>query len=653
MSDDPASFAESADGPNAWPFEPETRAALLRLALDLPASPGVYLMKSQDGRVIYVGKAKNLPKRVSSYFRTKTLSARISLLVSHIRAFDFMVTATEKEALILENSLIKKHRPKFNVVLRDDKTYPSLRLSASDPFPRLEIVRRPAKDGSTIFGPFPSSGALRETLKLVERLFPLRKCARPDVKKTGRPCLNYQIGRCCGPCRPEFTEEEYRQLAEQVRLFFKGRRNDLVASLEQAMRQSAARYDFEAAAKLRDRLADVRQTLEKQSMVLGEDLDLDVWALAAKAGFVQAAVLTLRSGVVTGCRPLSVEGLALADEKALLSLMGQYYAEGGWAPDELLLPLKLPAGEAALFLDWLGGFKGGPVKAGVPARDEERLKLLRLAEDNARAALDERLERLAGARGTLAEIMSRLHLPAVPRRIECFDLAHLQGQAAVAGLVVMEEGELKKGQYRKFRIKQALGGDDYGGLQEVVKRRFRPGRADPVKAPDLLLIDGGRGQLTAVMAAFEELALQPPALAGIAKDREGGGPDRIFLPGRKNPADLRPGSAGLLLLAKLRDEAHRFCRTYHHDLRTKEMLASPLAGVKGLGPAKLKLLRASYPSLADLDAASEADLQAKLRLPQAAVEELKAQVRRQMAGGQSRTPPKKARPDASSDAGPG
>jgi excinuclease ABC subunit C len=579
-------------------------------------------MKDLSGSIIYVGKAKILPKRVSSYFRDQAPSVRIGLMVSQVESFDFVVTTNEKEALLLENSLIKKHLPKYNVILRDDKTYPSLRLSVKDPFPRLEIVRRPLRDGSIIFGPFPSSGSLRETLKMVNRLFPLRKCKREDVKKTDRPCLNFQIGQCTGPCRPEVTSEEYRQLTDQVRLFFRGRKNELVKRLETDMFQAAEKLDFETAATLRNRLHDVRRTLERQTIALSEAADIDVWALERQGDFGQAVVLNVRSGAVTGCRPLAAEGTLGGDLEAIISLITQYYGDSEMAANEILLPALPPGPEIALTAGWLSGLKGSPVKITTTARGE-KLRLLEMASENARVTLEERLERLTRTRGVMAELMARLQLPSIPKRIECFDLAHIQGTNVTAGMVVMEEGEFKKSQYRKFKINQAKGGDDYAGLTEVIGRRFRPDRPQAWPNPDLLLIDGGRGQLTAVLAAFDELGTTPPPLAGIAKERGSVGADRIFLPGRKNPVDLKPGSASLLLLMKLRDEAHRFCRSYHHTLRTKELLTSLFSGIKGLGPARLKALTAACPTLESILAASDTQLTQITRLGPEGLKEIK------------------------------
>ncbi|MDR1314842.1 MAG: excinuclease ABC subunit UvrC [Deltaproteobacteria bacterium] len=583
---------------------------LHKQALALPASPGVYLMLDAKAKVIYVGKAKILPRRVSSYFRATGLTPRIGLLVSRIRSFEFVVTNTEKEALILENSLIKKHKPRYNVLLRDDKTYPSLRLSVNEPFPRLEIVRRPARDGSVIYGPFPSAGALGQTLKMVSRLFPLRRCRRPDVKKVARPCLNFQLGLCCGPCRPDYTEEEYRSITDGVRLFFRGRREELLKGLKSEMKRKADAFDFEAAAVLRDRAYDLERTLERQLVASFGDRDLDAWALAREGGFTGGAVLNVRGGAVTGCQPLMADG-APAEEEApevLAALIAQYYGQKNAPPPEILVPLALPREEEGALAEYLQSLAGKAVKFLAPKRGDPA-KLLEMAAENARVTLSERLARMAKTTGALAELKAKLYLDKIPRRLECFDLAHLQGEAAGAGMVVMEEGDFRKSQYRVFKIKEAKGGDDYEGMREVMRRRFRPGR-DPAKwpPPDLLVLDGGLGQLSSALKAFQDLGVSRPPMCGITKDRLHRGPDRIFLPGRRNPADLKPGSAGLLILAKLRDEAHRFSRTYHHGMRSKAMAMSAFSGIKGLGPARLKSLLKLRPTLEDLSGASDSEM---------------------------------------------
>ena len=589
-----------------------TMEEIRRKALSLPPSPGVYLMKGRAAEVLYVGKAKILPRRVASYFQKTPSSARLSLLVSRIEDFDFVVTATEKESLILENRLIKKFRPKFNIILRDDKTYPSLRLTAED-FPRLEVVRRPGRDGSTIFGPFPSSVALRETVKSALRLFPLRQCRRPEVKNIDRPCLNFQMGRCLGPCRPEVTQAEYQKLTEEVRLFFRGRGRELVNRLTAEMKVAAERYDFEAAARLRDRINSIDKTLERQMVDQADsDRDLDVFGFHRRDGVLEGALVLVRQGAVTGCLPLEAagSGLGTEEEEDELSLLTQYYGGGAPVPEEIIWPGSLGVEILETMTGWLTALKGRKVKIHQPQRGA-RLKLLDMARENARVSLDDRLNRLGRNQGVMVEMKARLALDKAPRRLECLDLAHLLGANAVAGLVVMEDGEWRKEHYRRFRLKEAQGGDDYGGIREVVARRFSH---EDWPEPDLLLIDGGRGQLAAALAAFADLGRQPPPLAAIAKVRQEGDIDRIFRPGRKNPADLKSGSAVLLLLARLRDEAHRYAGAYHRQLQARAFLASPLLDAPGLGPAKRKKLLARFESLESLARAEAAEIQAAAAL---------------------------------------
>ncbi|MDR1577449.1 MAG: excinuclease ABC subunit UvrC [Deltaproteobacteria bacterium] len=605
----------------------ERLSRLRRKARDLPPSSGVYLMIDADSRIIYVGKAKILPRRVSGYFQ-KNLPPRVALMVSQIESFEFVVTNTEKEALILENNLIKKHRPRFNVILRDDKTYPSLRLNHHEPYPFLEIVRRPVKDGSIIYGPFPSVGALRETIRLANRLFPLRKCRRPEVKKVSRPCLNYQMGRCVGPCRPEMSQTEYQAIAERVRLFFRGESEKLTEDLTRAMVEAAERLDYEAAAKARDSLRDIKTTLERQVVAKVHGQDRDAWGLVVKDGVAQAAVLTIRAGVVTGCRPVWAEGEG-APNQILLSLLTQYYGQGHFVPQRIWLPEDLGSEREGLE-DWLSAL-GQPVKIGE-YRGEDGRRILAMAQENARVSLEERLEQSLKTQGAMVELKARLDLAIIPRRLECFDLAHLQGQATTAGMVVMEAGELKKEAYRRFKIKADVGGDDYAGLKEVLTRRFDPNK-EPNKwpNPDLVVVDGGLGQLSAALLAFKELNIPPPPLVGIAKDRTGGGPDRIFKPNRKNPVDLRPGSAGLLVLAKLRDEAHRYCRSYHHLLRSKSQVESLFDGLKGIGPRRRQAILNKFVTLEAIAQATPSEILDVAHLPSETLLELRKRIEKRLA----------------------
>lgn len=604
---------------------PENIGKIERLkhqALNLPAAPGVYLMKNKNSQVIYVGKAKLLPRRVGSYFQRPNLTPRLSLMIGQVEDFDFLVTATEKEALILENSLIKKYRPKFNVILRDDKTYPSLRLALKEDFPRLEIVRKVKKDGAAVFGPFPSGHALKETLWLLRRLFPLRQCRRPEVKNTARPCLNYQLGRCLGPCRPEVTPEEYRRLCDQVVMFFQGRHQALIARMTKDMKTASENLEFEKAAKIRDRLNSVSRTLERQAVAQVDDKDQDVFSLVERGGQALAAVMHLRGGLVLGHEPLNLAGAGVAPDdlnEMLAELISRYYSRDTYIPHEVLLPTPLEEQERLLLEEWLGGLKGRQVRLTHPQRGPKR-RLLNIAVQNALAALEEKLKKAGREQAARDELKARLRLPGPPERLECFDLSHWQGRSAVAGMVVMENGQWRKAHFRRFKIKQARGGDDYAGLREVIARRYRH---EDWPRPDLLLIDGGKGQLASALAAFRQLDLTPPPLAAIAEAREAGQIDRIFIPNRKNPVDLAKGSPGLSLLIRLRDEAHRYAGDYQRRLRGAELVKSPLSQVVGLGPKRRKELLDAFGSWEKVGQASLEEIQARTSLPAKTIAALK------------------------------
>jgi excinuclease ABC subunit C len=413
-----------------------------------------------------------------------------------------------------------------------------------------------------------------------------------------------------------------------VRLFFQGKKEELIRSMETEMSSLSKSLRFEEAAAIRDRLYDLRKTLERQVVAgVGEE-DLDVWALRQKDGFSGGAVLALRSGSLTGCQPIFADGEILEEEKdmgKLLSvLMGQFYGPDNPPPKEIILPVLPPREERELLNDFLKGLTGGAVKLSL-SKKGARKKLMEMAGENAKLILEERLLRLTKTKGSMTEIQNKLRLPKIPRRIECFDLAHIQGDSATAGMVVMEEGEFKKSAYRRFKIKMAKGGDDYAGMREVIKRRFSHDSKDEKWTfPDLLLLDGGRGQIASAIKAFNDLSQIPPPMAGITKDRLHGGPDRIFLPGRKNPADLKPGSAGMLVLQKLRDEAHRFSRGYHHLLRSEKMRESLFSGIKGLGPLRQKALAKAYDSLEEILAASDQELQKLVPIGPEGIKELRS-----------------------------
>jgi excinuclease ABC subunit C len=578
-------------------------------AAAMPDSPGVYQMKDASGRIIYVGKAKSLPKRVSSYFQKSGHSYRIADMVSKVHDVDFIVTDTEQEALILENTLIKKHKPKYNVILRDDKTYPSLRLNVQDTYPRLEVVRRVKKDGAVYFGPFSSATAMRKTLALVQRIFPLRQCKRPDVKAVDRPCLNHELGRCLGPCGDHATPEEYRAVVDEVIMFFQGRNQGLVDIIKKRMQEAAERLDFEAAARYRDRLTYINRTLEKQKVVSSDLKDRDVIGLAHDRGQNLAVILYVRRGAVHGSRNLPLGAGAEANAETLESLISQYYGKDTFVPEEVLLPAPIENQE--LLQDWLSEKKGRVVKILWPQRGDKK-KLVDLAAENAATALTERLRAVDLGADALYELQRKMGLPNLPRRIEGYDMSTLRGQAAVGAMVVLEDGHWQKSDYRRYRIKNASGQDDYAMMSEVLTRRLAK---DDLPRPDLMLLDGGRGQLGMALAVVRDLNIEnPPPMAGLAKGKEGDA-DKVYLPGRVNPVDFRADNPGLLLLMRIRDESHRYVRTFHHRIRAKDAAHSELEDIPGVGPGRRKKLLTYFGSMENIKKASLTDLEAVLSHP--------------------------------------
>ncbi|MBW2062135.1 MAG: excinuclease ABC subunit UvrC [Deltaproteobacteria bacterium] len=586
----------------------KTKAAIL------PEAAGVYLMKDARDRVIYVGKAKSLRKRVISYFQKGPSSSKTFKLMNQIKDLEYIQTDTEKEALILENSLIKKHRPRFNVNLRDDKTYPYIRLNIPHPYPRLEVVRRIKRDGALYFGPFSSSSSMRRTMRLIQRLFPLRQCRRADVKAVDRPCLNYQLGRCSAPCVGYISQEDYQALVEEVALFFQGRNKRLMELLEQKMQESSRQLDFEAAAWYRDRLADIKKTLEQQKMVSLNTGDQDVIGLAQDRGQGMAVMLFVRRGVLLGHRNFYLGATAAPSHEVVESLLGQYYSLDNLIPDEILVPVKLEHAEA--LQEWLKEKKAGGVHVKSPVRGAKK-KLVELAATNAVTALAQRMQAAELGAEVQLELQKKLNLPEPPHRIEAFDLSALQGDEPVGAMVVFEDRAWRKSDYRRFRIKSASGQDDYAMMYEVVRRRLQ---REDLARPDLMLLDGGRGQLSMALAVIKDLKIQdPPPLAGLAKgrDRE---PDRVWLPGRKNPVNFRPGAPGLLFLMRIRDEAHRYAQAYHRRLRRKKGVRSVLDQIPGVGPARRKVLLKHFGSIQAIKAASIDDLAEAKGLSEAVAE---------------------------------
>ena len=593
--------------------------ALLSAALEaklkhLPENPGIYLLKDGRSRVLYVGKARSLRARVRSYFQsTQNLDPKTRSLMEQVADLDYIATDTEVEALILENNLIKYYRPKFNVRLRDDKSYPYLKVTLNEDYPRVLLTRSLKSDGARYFGPYTDVGALRDTMRLLEKVFSLRSCKQSRLSQRGRPCLNAHIGRCLAPCTGEVSREDYAGIVDQVVLFLEGRTDFLLQEIKRRMEEAAAGLNFEQAARLRDQMKAVAAVVEKQKMVSTRGADQDVVGLAL--GFQEAAaqVFFFREGKLVGRENfwLSINEGSIAAE-VLAAFLKQYYASVESVPPLVLLPEALPPEEEALLSEWLRQKRGGGLRLLVPRRGERR-QLVELAQKNAQLVLRQKLQaEAASARQrelVLAQLQQDLDLASPPRRIEGYDISNLQGREAVGSMVVFQEGEPLRSEYRRFRIRTVEGPDDYASLAEVIRRRFKRGLEGEEKFadfPDLVLVDGGRGQVTAAVQAMESLGLGLPCI-GLAKEQE-----RVFPAGRGEPLVLPLNSPSLQLLQRVRDEAHRFALEAHRRQRGQAAIKSSLEDIPGIGPRRRRSLLRHFGSL---DRIRQAGVEELARVP--------------------------------------
>ncbi len=586
----------------------DLKANLIERVKGLPDRPGVYVMKDSSGRVIYVGKASSLRNRVRSYFQSSAgLSKRIQVLIDRIADFEYIVTDSEVEALILENNLIKKHRPGFNVRLRDDKTYPFIKITLAEDFPRVIVTRRVEPDGSRYFGPYTDVGAMRETLRFLRRLFAIRSCSR-EISETKprkmRPCLNYHIKQCLSPCSGRISKEAYMQLVNRIILFLEGHQDEVVRSLKEEMQAASDALDFERAASIRDAVRAIERVAERQKVVLASSSDIDVIGYFRDEGDACALVFFVRSGKLMGRERFFISDTAeVSDSEILTAFIKQYYSEASFIPDEVLLPMK-PHDEEAISM-WLREKKGRKVSIRVPKRGDKK-QLVSMATDNARLSLEEeKLKAMQDAMvkdAAVLELKEVLELPRLPRRIEAFDISTIQGSHAVGGMVVFESGRPVKSAYRRFKIKTVDGQDDYGMMHEIISRRYRRiveqgGTRNQV--PDLIIIDGGRGQLNAGLRALAQVGAEDIPTISLAESHE-----LIFVDGRDEPIALPEDSKALLLLRRIRDEAHRFAVSYHRQLRTKRSMLSELEEIPGIGKKRLKALLTAFGSLKGVRAAS-------------------------------------------------
>jgi excinuclease ABC subunit C len=565
-------------------------------------------MKDSTGKILYVVKGKDLRKRVLSYFREKDhSSAKIRVLVNKVSDLDFIITDSEKEALILESNLIKHHRPRYNVVLRDDKRYLVLRLDPKEDYPRLTLVRRIRNDGALYFGPYASAHAVRQTLKVLHGMFPLRQCSGRKFKSRQRPCLNHQMGRCLGLCAGTITPEEYEAVVEQAVLFLKGRTQDLQMKLRQEMEGAAAGLEFEKAAMYRDRLKAVEKTLEKQLMVSSRLQDQDVIGTHELGENLSLAVLFIREGCMVGSRTFVFKDSKNSAPEVVRSFILQYYDKGRSIPAEILI--SEPLLEQDLLAEWLSDLKEKRVTLRVPKRGEGR-NLLSLACKNAANYLMSEMQKPTDPLAALERLQQRLGLESFPHRLECVDISNFRGQFPVGSLVVFEDGEPNKSAYRRYRIRDVVQIDDPAMMAEVIRRRFTDGR-DARVLPDLLVVDGGKAQLNQAMAILDDLDLKGmvPVVALAKKQRpakqvEPGQSDRLYLAGRKTPLLLSNDPPLLFLLGRLRDEAHRFAIEYYQKRHRKSTLHSRLDEIPGIGPKRRRALIQYFGSVKQLSKAT-------------------------------------------------
>ncbi len=580
----------------------------------LPDKPGVYLLKDDAGRVLYVGKAQSLRNRVRQYWQAGRSAAplRIESAIDQVADVETTLTDTVSEALLLEANLIKRFQPRFNVRLKDDKSYPFIKVTLADDFPRIERTRKLPPDGSRYFGPYASASSVDESMNLIRRIFPFRTCTieiREGQRALERPCLLYHIKRCQGPCIEAVDRAAYRRDIDQVMLFLEGHQEQVSRSLRAEMVVASDSLQFERAAALRDKVRSIERTMESQKMAGFARRVLDVlgYARAGKEAAVQ--LFAIRDGKTTSRDIFLLENLAdESDAEALTSFVKLYYARAGSIPPRVLVPFVLP--EAAELEEFLAARAGRKVELTRPQRGEGR-QIMELAARNAGEALAREQVRWLADQGkterALAELAEALALPAPPARIECYDISTIQGTASVGSMVVFEDGQPRSGEYRRFRIREVVGQDDFASHQEVLRRRFRravamgEGTAEQLRwrLPDLVIIDGGKGQVSAAREVLDELGLHDLPMAGLAKERE-----ELFLPGRHEPVVLPATSGALYLLQRLRDEAHRFAITYHRQVRARAATRSALDDLPGIGPARKRALLRVFGSSRGLRGAS-------------------------------------------------
>ena len=544
--------------------------------------PGVYQMLGKL-EVLYVGKARDLRKRLAQYAHySGSAHSKTAVMLSHVRRVETILTTTEKEALILEASLIKKYRPRYNVILRDDKNYPLIKVTTREEWPRVVVTRKRIRDGNRYFGPFSSSSGMRTTLKLLYSMFPLRRCK--TMHQRSRPCLNYQMGRCLAPCTDQVDQESYREMVGEVLLLLEGKNKTIIGRLTGKMKIAAGNLDFEQAALLRDQIAGLERTLEHQVVAADHALDQDVFGLARHGASVGVALLFIRAGLISGSQSFFIADPLGNDGRILSETIMQYYSARRQPPRELLLPIAIE--DEPLVTEQLRELREGPVTLRVPQRGK-RMQLMQMAATNAQQVFSEQAKKQKAWEILSRTLQHKLRLQNIPSHIECLDISNLSGKQAVGSLICFFEGDPEKSRYRHYRISGKDEPDDYAMMREVLERRMETG-LEKNNLPDMLLLDGGKGQLNIgieVLSRFE--LLNQIDLVAIAKEKQEEG-EKLFRPGRKNPILLPSHAPALLYLMRVRDESHRFGITFHRSLRNTNTLRSPLDTITGIGPKRKK-----------------------------------------------------------------
>jgi excinuclease ABC subunit C len=573
----------------------------------LPHRPGVYIYRDAAKNIIYVGKASDLHQRVRSYFQSPAkLTPKTQRLVEHIADIDFYIASSEQEALIMECNFIKQYHPRYNVMLKDDKSFPYLKIDVKEEWPRVYVTRRFEQDGGRYFGPFSNSGSVKQTLRILKRLFPLRFCSKDITGKASRPCLEYHLGHCLAPCTGNVRPEDYAQVIKEVTLFLEGKRDNVIKELQAKMSRASEAMDFENAARIRDQIQSMHEVIEgeKVAAVIRGEEDVIAFVQEGDQAFVQ--VLFVRDNKLTGREGFLMQGARQEEPIQIMTgFIKQYYSSSTQIPPLLLI--QYPVEDKDVIREWLKGKRGGAVDIEVPRRGLKK-QLIDIAAENARQGFEQiKIKELTSGKSlddALNELETELKLPAPPLRMEAYDISNIQGTSAVGSMVVFEKGKPKTAHYRRFKIKTVEGANDYAMLQEVLRRRFKHADAHTSQEdtwsikPDLVLIDGGKGQLNAALEVFKELVIDVP-LASLAKENE-----EIFLPRRAKPIVLPKSSAGLQLLQRLRDEAHRFAISYFSSLHRKKTFASVMDGIPGIGPRRKSALLRQFGSIQRIREAS-------------------------------------------------